>query len=99
VISKFTIPALFPSLLSIIPLQPISQVIPEINKEASALAVASAMGSIAVAGIVSDSGSGDEQDARTNVAASSTVYFITLFFYKIKGGQEKDCAFCYKFAA
>jgi hypothetical protein len=57
------------------------------------------MGSIAVAGIVSVSGSGDEQDARTNVAASSTVCFITLFFYKIKGGQEKDCAFCYKFAA
>ena len=81
------------------PLQPISQVIPEMNKDASALAVAFTKGSIFVAGIVSDSGSGDEQDARTNVAANRTVYFITLFFYKIKGDPGKDCAFCYKFAA
>jgi hypothetical protein len=69
------------------------------NNDASALAVASTRGSIFVAGIVSDSGSGDEQDAKTNVAANSTVFFITLFFYKIKGGQDKDYAFCYKFAA
>ena len=68
------------------------------NNDASALAVLYQRFNF-VAGIVSDSGSGDEQDAKTNVAANSTVFFITLFFYKIKGGQDKDCAFCYKFAA
>tara|TARA_B100000900_G_scaffold395737_1_gene394404 strand:+ start:2302 stop:2718 length:417 start_codon:yes stop_codon:yes gene_type:complete len=93
VISKLTIPALLPTLLSIRPLQPISQVIPEISNDTSAFATTPVIGSIAVAGIVRDSGSGDEQEGKINVAASITVYFITLFFTKLRVVRKRTVLF------
>ena len=83
---------------SIAPLQPVSQVMPEINKEASEFAVASSTSFCSEFGIDTTSGSGVEQDIKASVAASMVSVFITSIFHKITRAIHLGCTFCYTFA-
>ena len=83
---------------SIAPLQPISQVIPEINKEASEFAVAASTSFCSEFGMDTTSGSGVEQDIKAAVAASMVRVFIMSIFHKITRAIHLGCTFCYTFA-
>ena len=93
VMSNDTTPALVRIFLSITPLHPTSQVIPEINKEAFEFAVASGRISCLETGINIASGSGLEQDNKASVAENMANFFIKSIFYKITSAIHFDCAF------
>lgn len=95
--SNDTTPALLRRFPSMAPLHPVSQVMPEINKEAAEFAVASGANFCSEVGIDTTSGSGVEQDSKASVAASMVSIFITSIFHKITRAIHFGCVFCYTF--